>query len=204
MCVDTFPVENIPLADETLKQCGLLGAEKLRLKVIDDDGVVGEKVLSFFRKAAAQLLVIAHVQPHQHRLVIALDLLGRLIAKATEQGIAAFTCAAEKIKFGFTPGDANKSGKLQFVIFLQRAVKEFKFPVWPAGDVENAVRPAAAIHNKIAAIIGESGFLRFRGLAIGDAGFIARADTQSIKPQTIRFWTELKAKSEEVFFSARP
>src|SRR5205085_1844310 len=129
--------------------------------------------------------------------------LRRSSAKATEQGIAAFTCAAEQLKFWFTPGDANQSGKLQLVIFLQRQLKEFKFPVWPAGDVENAVRPAAAIHNKIAAIIGESGFLRFRGLAIGGAGVIARADTQSIKPQAIRFCTELKAKSEQVFFSAR-
>ena len=84
------------LGNKPLQQGGLLGREELRLQVIEDHRVVTVKLLGCAGKSGAQLEFIARVEPDQHRLVVALNLLGGLVAKTAKERIAGLAGAASE------------------------------------------------------------------------------------------------------------
>src|SRR5206468_9144764 len=108
------------------------------------------------------------------------DLLLRLVAEAAKERIARFTGPPDELKLRLAFGDPNQANQLDLLVLRQRAIEEFVFPVRPARDIQNAIRPAAAVHNQHPAVVGQRG-LRGSLWLVELVEFILRRNAQAIK-----------------------
>ena len=179
----------------------MIGGEKCCFQIIEDKGLKIVEFLGGLGKACLQFLLVACVERAQDRLVVALDLVFGLIAETAKERIARFADAAAEIKFRLAFGNADESGQFDLVIAFDGAIEEFIFPIGPAGHIENAVRPSAAIDDDDPAVIGERGFggnFRYGELV----PFALGADPEAIKKDAAFFVAELEAEGYLIALAA--
>ena len=168
------------LGNKFLQQRHLVAREKLRFQVVHHHRVIAEEFLCRFGKTADQLCRVARVEAHEHRLVVAFDLVLRLIAEAPEERVARFAGPPDEFELRLAFGDPNQADQLNLLVLRQCAIQEFVFPVRPARDIQNAIRPAAAVHDQDPTVVGQRG-LRGSLWLVELVQFALRRNAQAIK-----------------------
>ena len=116
--------------------------------------MVAVEIIGGAREPAGQLGLVAGVEAREHRLVVALGRLVRLV-EALEERVHAFARPAPEVELRFPLGDADEPDEMHLRILGEGAVEELELPVRPARDVENAIRPGPAVHDDGATVVGQ-------------------------------------------------
>ena len=82
------------------------------------------------------------------------------VVKPVEQGAGRLGARVAKIEFRLTAGDTDQSNELDLVVFLDRPVEEFEFPVRPPTDIEDPLLAAPLIDDEQPLVVGERLFVR--------------------------------------------
>ena len=181
-----------PFPDKFLHELRLFRREILALHIVQNQRVVAKQLLCRPRESRPQFHFILGVQTHQHRLVVALHFLRRLIPKPAEQWIARLARAPAEIKFRFPFRHADQPDQLHLVVRLHRPVQILELPIRPAGHVENPIRSCPSIDRDHAPIIERRRFGRCRH----GAGF--RRHLHFVKRQSFLLRLQLKAKRQRI------
>src|SRR5262249_54576568 len=137
------------------------------LEIIDDHGMVSVEIFRATRKSRAQLHFILRVKANEDRLIVAFDIFRRLVAKPAEQRVAGLAGASEEVKLGLSLGDAVQADQLKLIIFFERAIEEFEFPIRATGNVEDAIRSVPTVHYEHRAVVCQRGLGGGSGLRRG-------------------------------------
>ena len=121
-----------PLGHKSLQQHGLFRRKKFRLQVIQNHRVIPEQILRRARKSRAQFDLVARIEPHEHRLIVTLHFLGRLIAEAPEERIARLARTPTEIEFRLAFRDSDQPHELNLFVAHQSTVEKLKLPIRPA------------------------------------------------------------------------
>ena len=134
--------------------------EERRLDVVQDHRVIAVQVLGVLGKAA---LAARPSRPRSAARGAAPA--GRTarpwssfwLLKPRNSGLVRSPLPAQERELGLLLGDPHQAHQLHLVVLGDGPAEELEFPVGPAGDVEHAVRPAAAIDRRQAAVVGQRG-----------------------------------------------
>ena len=129
-----------------------------------------------------------------------------MVAEAAKERVAGFARASAKLELRLALRDAEQGHQLDLVILRQRALEELVFPVRPPRHVENAIRPAPAIHHQLAGVVDQGAFARTPGIGRGihRGPLLLRRDLHAVEGRAGLRGLHLETKRRGLATACRP